>query len=214
MYRSRAERKSGLGGQPARCRLRDRGSTGGARSGAPRNHARAAYQLFSGSPTGKFSIVDAGTGIGVGRMQQRRSDIGGGRNIFGASLLSSFQGRQYSRSQHCPGGSQQAGSAKELGLDESPEARRRHRTHHRRVHQHRLGRESRRLRRAAGRTVATAGRHHSRTTKTGTDLPIDLKLAQSQLSGAETLSKILRQQAMAGKIELARSLGFDSPDRA
>ena len=48
--------------------------------------------------------------------------------------------------------------------------------------------------------------------KQGLTLPIDLKLAQSQLSGAETLSKILRQQAVAGKIELARALGFDSPD--
>ena len=47
--------------------------------------------------------------------------------------------------------------------------------------------------------------------KQGLTLPIDLKLAQSQLTGAETLSKILRQQAVAGKIELARALGFDSP---
>jgi protease secretion system outer membrane protein len=47
--------------------------------------------------------------------------------------------------------------------------------------------------------------------KQGLTLPIDLKLSQSQLSGAETLSKILRQQAVAGKIELARALGFDSP---
>ncbi|MEO5717013.1 MAG: TolC family protein, partial [Chthoniobacterales bacterium] len=39
----------------------------------------------------------------------------------------------------------------------------------------------------------------------------DLKLAKSQLSGSETLSKILRQQAVAGKIELSRALGFDSP---
>ncbi len=46
--------------------------------------------------------------------------------------------------------------------------------------------------------------------KQGLTLPIDLKLARSQLSGALTLSKILRQQAIAGKIELARALGFDS----
>jgi outer membrane protein TolC len=48
--------------------------------------------------------------------------------------------------------------------------------------------------------------------KQGLSLPIDLKLAQSQLSGARTLSKILRQQAVAGRIQLARALGFDSPD--
>jgi len=47
--------------------------------------------------------------------------------------------------------------------------------------------------------------------KQGLMLPIDLKLAQSQLSGARTLAKILRQQAVAGEIEIARALGFDSP---
>jgi outer membrane protein TolC len=46
--------------------------------------------------------------------------------------------------------------------------------------------------------------------KQGLMLPIDLKLARSQLGGAQTLSTILRQQAVAGKIELARALGFTS----
>src|SRR5262245_1430739 len=35
----------------------------------PEITGRASYQLFSGSPTSKFSIVDAGTGIGVGTNQ-------------------------------------------------------------------------------------------------------------------------------------------------
>ncbi len=48
--------------------------------------------------------------------------------------------------------------------------------------------------------------------KQGLMLPIDLKLARSQLSGAKTLSTILRQQAVAGKIELSRAVGFESPD--
>ena len=47
--------------------------------------------------------------------------------------------------------------------------------------------------------------------KQGLMLPIDLKLAQNQLSSGQTLAKILRQQAVAGKIGMARSLGFDSP---
>jgi len=46
----------------------------------------------------------------------------------------------------------------------------------------------------------------------GLMLPIDLKLAESQLSGAQTLATILRQQAVAGRIELARALGFDKAD--
>jgi outer membrane protein TolC len=44
-------------------------------------------------------------------------------------------------------------------------------------------------------------------------LPIDLKLARSQLSGARTLATILRQQAVAGRIQLSGSLGFDSPNQ-
>ena len=35
----------------------------------PEITGRASYQLFSGSPTSKFSIVDAGTGIGIGTNQ-------------------------------------------------------------------------------------------------------------------------------------------------
>ncbi len=44
----------------------------------------------------------------------------------------------------------------------------------------------------------------------GLTLPIDLKLAQGQLSGARSLAKILREQAVAGSIELSRALGMES----
>ena len=47
--------------------------------------------------------------------------------------------------------------------------------------------------------------------KQGLTLPVDLKLAQGQLSGARSLAKILREQAVAGTIELSRSLGMESP---
>ena len=46
----------------------------------------------------------------------------------------------------------------------------------------------------------------------GLTLPIDLKLAQGQLSGARSLAKILREQAVAGSIELSRALGMESVD--
>lgn len=48
--------------------------------------------------------------------------------------------------------------------------------------------------------------------KQGLTLPIDAKLAQGQLSGARSLSKILQEQAVAGSIELSRALGMDSPE--
>ncbi len=44
----------------------------------------------------------------------------------------------------------------------------------------------------------------------GLTLPIDLKLAQGQLSGARSLAKILREQEVAGSIELSRALGMES----
>ena len=48
--------------------------------------------------------------------------------------------------------------------------------------------------------------------KQGLTLPIDLQLARGQLAGARSLSKILREQAIAGSIELSRALGMDSPN--
>lgn len=47
--------------------------------------------------------------------------------------------------------------------------------------------------------------------KQGLLLPIDLKVARGQLHGAQSLQTILRQQAVAGSIELSRALGMDSP---
>jgi len=41
-------------------------------------------------------------------------------------------------------------------------------------------------------------------------LPLDVKVVQEQLSGAQTLSKAIHEQAMAGSLGLARLLGFPS----
>lgn len=49
--------------------------------------------------------------------------------------------------------------------------------------------------------------------KQGLSLPVDLKVARVQLRGAQALAKILREQAIAGKIELSRDLGLESPDQ-
>ena len=46
--------------------------------------------------------------------------------------------------------------------------------------------------------------------KQGLKLPIDVKVAKDQLSGAQNLAKLLRQQAVAGSLELSRSLGLPS----
>ena len=176
----------------------------------PEITGRAAYQYFSGSPTGKFSIIDAGTGIGVGVNSAIES---GAVETYSAHLSYPLF---------------RDGSI--LGLNTAPAeasklARRRNLAWTSRLRredviaritdafistvsaENRAGYSERRVKLLQQQVYITQEQQ-----KQGLTLPIDLKLAQSQLSGAETLSKILRQQAVAGKIELARSLGFDSPD--
>jgi outer membrane protein TolC len=49
--------------------------------------------------------------------------------------------------------------------------------------------------------------------KQGLKLPIDLKLAREQFSSAQTLMKLLREQATAGSLALSKSLGLSSPSK-
>jgi outer membrane protein TolC len=49
--------------------------------------------------------------------------------------------------------------------------------------------------------------------KQGLKLPIDLKLAKDQYSAAQTLVKLLREQATAGALSLSKSLGLSSPSQ-
>ncbi len=176
----------------------------------PEITGRAGYQLFSGSPTSKFSIVDAGTGIGIGTNNAITS---GAVEVYSAHLSYPLF---------------RDGSI--LGLNTGPAeagklARRRNLAWTSRLRredviaritdafittvsaENRAGYAERRVKLLQQQVNITQEQQ-----KQGLTLPIDLKLAQSQLSGAETLSKILRQQAVAGKIQLARSLGFDSPE--
>ena len=176
----------------------------------PEITGRASYQLFSGSPTSKFSIVDAGTGIGVGANQ-----------VVGLGAVEVY-------SAHLSYPLFRDGSI--LGLNTGPAeasklARRKNLAWTSRLRreeviaritdafittvsaENRAGYAARRVKLLQQQVDITQEQQ-----KQGLTLPIDLKLAQSQLSGAETLSKILRQQAVAGKIELTRALGFDSPN--
>jgi outer membrane protein, multidrug efflux system len=175
----------------------------------PKITGTASYQLFSGSPTSRFSIVDAGTGIGVG--VNRTVDLGA-VEVYSAHLSYPLF---------------RDGSI--LGLNTAPAeasklARRRNLAWTSRLRredviaritdafittvsaENRAGYSERRVKLLQQQVGITEEQQ-----KQGLTLPIDLKLARSQLSGGETLSKILRQQAVAGKIEMARALGFDSP---
>jgi outer membrane protein TolC len=178
----------------------------------PKITATASYQLFSGSPTGRFAIVNASTGIGVGVNNNNTVGLGA------VELYSAHLSYPLFRD----------GSI--LGLNTAPAeasklARRRNLAWTSRLRredviaritdafittvsaENRAGYAERRVKLLEQQVGITQEQQ-----KQGLTLPIDLKLAQSQLSGAETLSKILRQQAVAGKIEMTRALGFDSPN--
>ncbi|MEO7167956.1 MAG: TolC family protein [Chthoniobacterales bacterium] len=180
----------------------------------PQITASAGYQLFSGSPTSKFSIVDTGvtgSGGGIGVSANRTVDLGAVQ-IYSAHLSYPLF---------------RDGSI--LGLNTGPAeagklARRRNLAWTSRLRredviaritdayistvsaENRAGFAERRVKLLGQQVEITQEQE-----KQGLTLPIDLKLARSQLSGANTLSKILRQQAIAGRIEMARALGFTSP---
>ncbi len=177
----------------------------------PQITATGSAQLFSGSPTSRFSIVNLGdTGVGV--TSSRAVDLGA-VEVYSAHLSYPLF---------------RDGSI--LGLNTAPQeasqlARRRNLAWTSRLRredviaritdafistvsaENRAGYAEKRVKLLQQQVDITEEQQ-----KQGLTLPIDLKLSKSQLSGAKTLATILRQQAVAGKIELSRSLGFDSPD--
>ena len=178
----------------------------------PQITASGSAELFSGSPTNKFGIVSAGSSVVV---------TGNGQNVSGAGV------QIYSAHLSYP--LFRDGSI--LGLNTGPAeasklARRRNLAWTSKMRredviaritdafittvsaENRAGYAARRVELLQKQVDIT-----QEQLRQGLMLPIDLKLAQSQLSGAQTLAKILRQQAVAGKIQLARALGFESPDQ-
>lgn len=167
-------------------------------------------QLFSGSPTSKFAIVNGG-GAGIGITSDRAVNLGAVQ-IYSAHLSYPLF---------------RDGSI--FGLNTPPavaikEAKKRNLAWTARLRRedvidritdayittvsamNRAGYAERRVQLLEQQVDITEEQQ-----KQGLLLPIDLKLARSQLSGAQTLAQILRQQSVAGKIELSRALGFDSP---
>jgi outer membrane protein TolC len=177
-------------------------------SALPKLDGTAGYELFSGSPTGKFGIVNSG-GVVVG---------GNGQEVNGAGV------EVYSAHLDFP--LFKDGSI--LGLNTAPAqasklALRRNLAWTSKVRReevisritdafittvsalNRTGYAERRVELLQKQVDITREQRNQ-----GLMLPIDLKLAENQLSGAQTLATILRQQAVAGRIELARALGLDN----
>ncbi|CAN5516411.1 AdeC/AdeK/OprM family multidrug efflux complex outer membrane factor [soil metagenome] len=181
----------------------------------PEITASASAQIFSGTPTSRFSIVNTGTSDAgnVGLTSNRAVDLGA-VEVYSARLSYPLF---------------KDGSI--LGLNTSPAeasklARRRNLAWTARLRREQV------IARIVDEYISTVSAlnrasYAERRTRLleqqvnitqeqqeqGLSLPIDLKLVKSQLSNARTLSQILRQQAIAGKIEMSRALGFDSPDQ-
>src|SRR5450432_175325 len=171
----------------------------------------AAAQLFEGSPTGKFSVVDFGQSGGAGVSSTRVAGLTG-VEVYSAHLRYPLF---------------KDGSI--LGLNNPPAIASKEAKKRNLAWTTRLRREEviDRIRDAYITTVSAlnrAGYAERRVTlleqvvgitaeqqKQGLMLPIDLKVARGQLSGARSLAKILREQAVAGTLEMSRALGFDSP---
>ncbi len=176
----------------------------------PELTGNASYQLFHGSPTSKFSVIDIGTGIGIS--SARTVDVGA------VELYSAHLSYPLFRDGNILGlntGPAEAGKlAKKRNLAWTAKLRREEVID--RISEAYISTVSALNRNSyAERRVSLLEKQVNITEeqqKQGLMLPIDLKLARNQLGSARTLATILRQQAVAGKIQLARALGFDSPD--
>ncbi len=178
---------------------------------------RGTYQLFSGSPVNKFAIVNTTTGLAI-NPSNRRPTTDNGIDLGSVEVYSAHLSYPLFRDGSILGFNTAPAEASKLALRRNL------------AWTAKLRREDviARITDAYITTVSAVNRASyaaRRVTllkkqvditeeqqKQGLMLPIDLKLARNQYAGAQTLSTILRQQAVAGKIQLARALGFDNTD--
>lgn len=176
----------------------------------PKLDGTASYQLFSGSPTSKFGIVNQG-GVVIGGTGQEVN--GAGVEVYSAHLdFPLFKDGSILGINTAPAQASKLARRKNLAWTSKV---RREEVIARITDAfittvsalNRTGYAERRVELLQKQVDITREQRNQ-----GLMLPIDLKLAENQLSGAQTLATILRQQAVAGKIELARALGFDKAD--
>ncbi|MGI8956372.1 MAG: TolC family protein [Chthoniobacterales bacterium] len=183
----------------------------------PELTATGSALVFSGSPTSKFSIVNADSTVLIPRNPARgnsgKSVSGAGVEVYSAHLAYPlFRDGSILGLNTAPAEASQLAKRRNLAWT----ARLRREDVIARITdayittvsaENRAGYAERRVKLLRQQVNITDEQQ-----KQGLTLPIDLKLAKSQLNGSETLAKILRQQAVAGKIELSRALGFETPD--
>jgi outer membrane protein TolC len=177
----------------------------------PQLTGSAGYQLFSGSRTGKFSIVNLGestTGVSLNTVDLGAVEIYSARLTYPLFKDGSILGLN-----NAPAIAEKKAKKQALAwtvnltreaviyriTDEfvaTVSAR------------NRMGLAERRVQLLDQSVNITQEQQ-----KQGLKLPIDVKVAKDQFSGAQTLLKLLHEQAVAGSLDLSKTLGLSSSSK-
>jgi outer membrane protein TolC len=177
----------------------------------PQVTGSAGYQLFSGSRTGKFSVVN----LGESNVASSLNTVGlGAVEIYSARLTYPlFKDGSILGLNNAPAIAEKKAEKQALAwtvnltreaviyriTDEfvaTVSAR------------NRMGLAERRVK-LLDQSVAITQEQQ----KQGLKLPIDVKVAKDQFSAAQTLLKLLREQAVAGSLDLSKTLGLSSSSK-
>jgi outer membrane protein TolC len=180
----------------------------------PQLTGTAQYQLFSGSPSSKFSVVNLGTVSPSGVAVSSRTVGWTGVELYGAHLTYPlFKDGSILGLNNAPAIAEK--KAKRQALAWTVNLRREDVIY--RISdefiatvsaRNRMGLAERRVNLLQQSLAITDEQQ-----KQGLKLPIDLKIARDQFSAAQTLMKLLREQATAGSLALSKSLGLSSSSK-
>jgi outer membrane protein, multidrug efflux system len=180
----------------------------------PKLTGSAEYELFSGSPSSKFAVVNLGN-VSPGGVAVSSRTVGlSGVELYGAHLTYPlFKDGSILGLNNAPAIAER--KAKKQALAWTVNLRREDVIF--RISdefiatvsaRNRMGLAERRAKLLEQSVAMTEEQE-----KQGLKLPIDLKLARDQFSAAQTLMKLLREQATAGSLALSKSLGLSSPSK-
>ena len=177
----------------------------------PQVTGSAQYQLFSGSPTSKFSVINLGTVTPSGTVVTANSVGWTGVESYGAHLsYPLFRDGSILGLNNAPSVAEK--KARKQALAWTVNLTREEVTY--RITDEFVTTVSARNRMGlAERRVQLSGQSLSITQeqqKQGLKLPVDVKVAKEQASAAQTLLQLLREQAVAGSLGLSKTLGLQS----
>src|SRR6266516_5895547 len=180
----------------------------------PQLTGTANYELFSGSPTSKFSVVNLGNVSPSGVVVAPKTVGWTGIELYAAHLTYPlFKDGSILGLNNAPAIAEK--KAKKQALAWTVNLRREDVIY--RISdefivtvsaRNRMGLAERRVK-LLGQSVAITQEQQ----KQGLKLPIDLRLAKEQFSAAKTLAKLLHEEATAGSLALSKSLGLSSPSK-